>query len=64
VKRIRERNPMLAQRTLARLITTSMLVDLEDFDDCCRIKSGFATTYNRIRRVDGSIGVLAVAHAL
>lgn len=56
-KRIRERNPDVPQRTLARKIVDQLFADdSEDKTDACRIFATYATTYNRIRRIDGSIG--------
>ena len=57
VKRIRERHPNIPQRTLAYKITnpTFSFAEYVDRDDSYRIAASFATNYNRIRRIDGSI---------
>lgn len=56
VERIRERNPGIGQRTLTRYITTmDFRMGTLDFDDSARIYADYATVYNRIRRIDGSI---------
>lgn len=58
VERIRERNPMIPQRTLARKIDEA---DFEmgtlDHVDSFRVspRTPLPTIYNRIRRIDGSI---------
>ena len=68
VKRIRERHSNVPQRTLAsriiscrgstsRRFTYEPSFNRSDFDDCRRISynTSYATIYNRIRRIDGSI---------
>lgn len=61
VARIRERNPHVPQRTLARQMMhprfycyNGILCEV-DVEDCFRAGDNYATIYNRIRRIDGSI---------
>jgi hypothetical protein len=56
VKRIRDRNPGVKQRSLTRhIVSMDFRVGSLDFDDAARIYADYATVYNRIRRIDGSI---------